>query len=38
MSVLGFLAVGAGMCCALQWQWFASRMATLTAALRTTRQ
>jgi hypothetical protein len=25
MSVLGFLAVFAGMCCALQWQWFASR-------------
>jgi hypothetical protein len=32
MSVLGFLAVFAGMCCALQWQWFASRMTTLRSA------
>ena len=31
MSVLGFLAAFAGMCCALQWQWFASRMATARA-------
>ncbi len=32
MSVLGFLTVFAGMCCALQWQWFGSRMVTLRSA------
>jgi hypothetical protein len=32
MSVLGFLAVFVGMCCALQWQGFASRMTALRSA------
>ena len=32
MSVLGFLTAFAGMCCALQWQWFASRMVAARAA------
>jgi hypothetical protein len=32
MSVLGFLVMFAGMCCALQWQWFASRMTALRSA------
>jgi hypothetical protein len=34
MSVMGFLAVFAGMCCALQWQWFAGRTATLRSEAR----
>jgi hypothetical protein len=34
MSVMAFLAAFAGMCCALQWQWFASRAATPLAASR----
>ncbi len=32
MSVLAFLTAFAGMCCALQWQWFASRMAVVRSA------
>jgi hypothetical protein len=32
MSTAVTLMLFAGMCCALQWQWFASRMATLRTA------
>jgi len=36
MSVMAFLAAFAGMCCALQWQWFVSKMALATATVRST--
>ena len=32
MSAVMTLTLFVGMCCALQWQWFASRMATLRSA------
>jgi len=32
MSIVVTLTLFAGMCCALQWKWFASSMATLRSA------
>ena len=36
MNVGACLVLFVGMCCALQWQWFVSKMATVTATVRST--